>query len=166
MAVCLALGSVHLLGLSLPGSDRVSHHPYCSKTSDDGQATSDFRAKPESSTKASEVIWSERGPGQHDGYVTWRTPEFPYWERANVEPGLVRDGWTYGRYEYVEVLIEKQAAWEPLEGLFERRPQLDDVAERRQRWVFLTVWIGHLDAPRCDSRSPASPKPTLFDPDI
>ncbi|OEJ61093.1 hypothetical protein BGM19_26840 [Streptomyces agglomeratus] len=91
-------------------------------------------------------------PDQHDGYVAWRTPEFPYWERANVEPGFVRDGWTNGRYEYVEVLVDKQAGWEPLEGLYERRrqPQLDALAERRQRWAFLTDWIGHLDAPRCD----------------
>ncbi|GAA2923335.1 hypothetical protein GCM10010446_04400 [Streptomyces enissocaesilis] len=92
------------------------------------------------------------GPGQPDNHVAWWTPEFPYWERANVEPSLVRDGWTYGRYEYVEVLVDKQADWEPLEGLHEhrRQPQLDAVAERRQRWAFLADWIKYVDAPNCD----------------
>ncbi|WP_274562438.1 DnaJ domain-containing protein [Streptomyces spiramyceticus] len=146
LAVCLAFGSVHLLGLSFPDSDRSE--PYCFESSSDGQSISYFRAKPGSRTETSEVIWSVADLSEDD-YVVWRTPKFPYWERANAEPGLLREGWTYGRYEYVEVLVEKQAGWEPLEGLFERRPQLDNVAEREQRWAFLTDWIGHLDAPWC-----------------
>ncbi|WP_251061678.1 hypothetical protein [Streptomyces sp. ISL-100] len=148
MAVGLALASVHLLGLSLPDGDRAE--PYCSESSDDGRAVSYFQAKPGSGTQASEVIWSVADPSQQDGYVVWRTPKFPYWERANVQPGLVREGWTYGRYEYVEVLLNKQAGWKPLEALFERRPQLDHLAERGQRLAFLTDWIEHLDARRCD----------------
>ncbi|MEU6351037.1 J domain-containing protein [Streptomyces sp. NPDC047072] len=143
-----------LVGLAVvhgqPGADSTSTKPYCVLSTEAGKTLSFFRTHSGTAERTGPVVWAMRvGNTSRDRFVYWWTPQFPYWERANVQPGLVRDSWTYGRYEYVEVLVDKNRGWKPLDGLFEREPQLDSVAERDQREHFLTGWIGDLDVPQC-----------------
>ncbi|MEV3915124.1 hypothetical protein [Streptomyces canus] len=48
---------------------------------------------------------------------------------------LVREDWTYGQYEYVDVQINGR--WQPLAGIFELLSQLDSIGERNRRGRFL-----------------------------
>ncbi|MFC8520141.1 J domain-containing protein [Streptomyces sp. NPDC057257] len=130
---------------------------YCVRPTDRGKTLSYFRVEGNASESTAPAVWKLRaGNTGRDQFVYWWTPAVGYWERANVQPGLVRDGWTYGRYEYVEVRVNDRAGWQYLDAVLgERQSPLDSATERNQRERFLTDWIGNLDVERCSPSSQA-----------
>jgi hypothetical protein len=126
---------------------------YCSVASSDGQVLSYYLTKPGVAKQAAagtDPIWSVMAPTSGDDYLTWWTPAFPYWERANLYDGFTDDAGTeHGKFGYVEVLAYYEVPWLPLPEVFQRYPEVSASAEVVQRKLFIQKWSKELGSPPC-----------------
>ena len=133
----------------------TSSGKYCTVTSSDGQVLSYYLNEPGVAKQAAagkDPIWSVMVPSADDPYLTWWTPTFPYWERANSRYGFTTDYQTfYKLFQYVEVLPVWEDPWQPLTTVFQEFPDLTGgpAAEAAQRELFITGWSKELDSTQC-----------------
>jgi hypothetical protein len=126
---------------------------YCSIASSGGQVLSYYLTKPGVAKQAAagqDPIWSVMAPASGDDYLTWWTPGFPYWERANSWDGFTDDAGTrHSKFGYVEVLPYADGPWIPLAEVYRLYPELSASAEVVQRKPFIQEWSKELRSPRC-----------------
>lgn len=120
---------------------------YCSIATNHGQMLWFYRAKPGTTERASQdTTWVIMVPHRGDPYLSWWTPQFPYWERGNTS-----DGPADPAFQYFEVLAVKGAGWTPLADVFADYPDLfgGPAAEAASRQSFITKWHDQQGSPRC-----------------
>jgi hypothetical protein len=126
---------------------------YCSVASSGGQVLSYYLTKPGVAKQAAsgkDPIWSVMAATSGDDYVTWWTPAFPYWERANLYNGFIDDAGTkHSKFGYVEVLAYADIPWLSLYEVFQRYPEVNASAEAVQRKLFIQEWSKDLGSPSC-----------------
>jgi hypothetical protein len=126
---------------------------YCSIASSGGQVLSYYLTKPGVAKQAAagqDPIWSVMAPASGDDYLTWWTPAFPYWERANSWDGFADDAGTkYSKFGHVEVLPYSDGPWIPLTEVYRLYPDLNASAESTQRKLFIREWSQELGSPPC-----------------
>jgi hypothetical protein len=127
---------------------------YCSVASSGGQVLSYYLTKPGVAKQAAagkDPIWSVMAPTSGDDYVTWWTPAFPYWERANLYDGFFDDAGTrHSKFDYAEVLAYADVPWLPLPEVFQRYPEVNASVEAVQRKLFIQDWSEELGSPPCN----------------
>jgi hypothetical protein len=127
---------------------------YCSVASSGGQVLSYYLTKPGVAKQAAagkDPIWSVMTPTSGDDYVTWWTPAFPYWERANLYDGFFDDAGTrHSKFDYAEVLAYADVPWLPLPEVFQRYPEVNASVEAVQRKLFIQDWSEELGSPPCN----------------
>ncbi|BAJ31012.1 MULTISPECIES: J domain-containing protein [Kitasatospora] len=151
LLVLLVIGALYLLGKKYqngPAAPPATPSPYCSVTSKDG-VMSFYQADPSTGRAAGDMLWASMKARASDEWISWWTPGFPYWERANQAGGFKEDGRTYAQHQDVQVSVVWAQGFESLDFAFKYNPGLDQAAEEQARQRFLGEWIGYLDSPTC-----------------